>query len=79
VAYLVRIGIGRGFRSYELAALGVVAALMVTFCLSGAPVGLAATLIVFALILARCSYGRAASMPMPLLGKIPAINWPSRE
>ena len=66
VAYLVRIGIGRGFRSYELPALGIAAALMVTFSLSGAPVGLAATLIVFALILVRCSRG-AVVVPLHLL------------
>jgi arabinofuranan 3-O-arabinosyltransferase len=65
VAYLVRIGMSRGFRAYELPALGVAAMLLVAFSLSGAPLGLAATLIVFALILARCSRGRAIAVPSP--------------
>lgn len=65
VAYLVRIGMSRGFRSYELPALGVAAMLLVAFSLSGAPLGLAANLIVFALILARCSRGRATAVPIP--------------
>jgi hypothetical protein len=69
VAYLVRIGVSRGFRSHELPALGLAAALMVTFSLSGAPVGLAATLIIFGLILARCSRGRAVSVPVPASDK----------
>jgi arabinofuranan 3-O-arabinosyltransferase len=65
VAYLVRIGIARGFRSYELPALGLAAALLMAFSLSGVPLGLAATLIVFGLILARCSQGRAMSVLIP--------------
>ena len=65
VAHLVRIGMSRGFRAYELPALGVAAMLLVAFSLSGAPLGLAATLIVFALILARCSRGRAIAVPSP--------------
>jgi hypothetical protein len=69
VAYLVRIGIGRGFRSYELPALGVAATLLVAFSLSGVPLGLVATLIVFALILARCSHSRAMAVPIPALLK----------
>jgi len=65
VAYLVRIGMSKGFRSYELPALGVAAALLVAFSLSGAPLGLAATLIVFALIVTRCSQSRAKAVPIP--------------
>jgi hypothetical protein len=45
---------------------------MVTFIFTGAPVGLAATLVVFGLILARCSYGRAMAVPIPSLRKSPA-------
>jgi hypothetical protein len=70
VAYLVRIGIARGFRLYELPALGVAAALMIIFNFSGAPVGLAATLIVFGLILARCSQGRAVMAPVFASNKV---------
>jgi len=72
VAFLVRIGLGRGFRFYELPCLGIAAALMVTFIFTGAPVGLAATLVVFGLILARCSYGRAMAVPILSLRKSPA-------
>jgi len=66
VAFLVRIGIARGFRSYELPAMGVAAALMITFSVCGAPLGLAAASIVFALILARCSR-RGVVVPLHLL------------
>jgi hypothetical protein len=69
VAFLVRIGLARGFRPYELPSLGIAAALLVTFIFSGAPVGLATTLIVFGLIVARCSYGRAMAIPIPLSRK----------
>jgi hypothetical protein len=55
VAFLVRIAIAHGFRSYELPAMGVAAALMVAFSVCGAPLGLAAASIIFALILARCT------------------------
>jgi arabinofuranan 3-O-arabinosyltransferase len=53
VAYLVRIGLDDGFRAYELPALGCALALIITFTLLGAPVGLGATLIVAGLILRR--------------------------
>jgi len=53
VAFLVRIGLRSGFRSYELPALGCASALIVCFTLSGAPVGLGATLIVAGLVLRR--------------------------
>jgi glycosyl transferase family 87 len=72
-AYLVRIGIARGFRVYELPALGIAAALMVMFSLSGAPVGLAATLIVFTLILARCSRGGVV-VPLHLLSPVGRVR-----
>jgi arabinofuranan 3-O-arabinosyltransferase len=57
VAFLVRVGLAGGFRSYELPALGIAAVLIVTFIFSGIPLGLAASLIVFGLILARCPPG----------------------
>jgi glycosyl transferase family 87 len=65
VAYLIRIGLSRGFRPYELPALGLAVVLLATFSVSGAPLGLAATSIVFGLILARCSHGRAMAVTIP--------------
>ncbi|MGB8397538.1 glycosyltransferase family 87 protein [Bradyrhizobium sp.] len=53
VAFLVRIGSREGFESYELPALGLVAALLMFYPLFGAPTGLGATLIVSSLILRR--------------------------
>jgi hypothetical protein len=53
VAFLVRIGLASGFRPYELPALGCALALIVSFILSGAPVGLGATLLVAVLVLRR--------------------------
>jgi hypothetical protein len=64
VAYLVRVGLARGFRPVELPALSLAAALMLTFIVSGAPVGLGATLIVFLLVLARCPLRRDVTAPM---------------
>jgi arabinofuranan 3-O-arabinosyltransferase len=53
VGYLVRLGLAGGFLAYELPALGLVFALILSFIFVGIPVGLAATLIVGALILRR--------------------------
>jgi len=53
VAFLVRIGLRRGFQRYELPALGLVAALLMFYPLVGAPTGFAATLIVSGLIAHR--------------------------
>ena len=53
VAFLVRIGLKRGFRPYELPALGCAALLIIGFILSGLPLGLGATMIVAALVLRR--------------------------
>ena len=63
VAFLVRIGLRSGFRPYELPALGCVAALVVSFILFGAPVGLGATLIVAGLIMGRCGLRRVVALP----------------
>jgi hypothetical protein len=53
VAFLVRIGLKSGFRPYELPALAVAMALIISFSVTGLPVGLAATLIVASLLLRR--------------------------
>ncbi|CCD86881.1 conserved membrane protein of unknown function [Bradyrhizobium sp. ORS 285] len=53
VAWLVRIGLHDGFRRYELPAFGCIAALQITFMLTGIPLGLAANLLVGGLVLAR--------------------------
>src|SRR5580698_9541001 len=63
VAFLVRIGLKSGFRSYELPALGCAAGLVVSFIFLGAPVGLGATLIVAGLIVGRCGLRRAVALP----------------
>ncbi|MDP2354537.1 MAG: glycosyltransferase family 87 protein [Beijerinckiaceae bacterium] len=52
VAFLVRIGVRTGFRRYELPALGGAVVLIAAY-FTGTPTGLAATLIVSGLILAR--------------------------
>ena len=53
VAFLVRLGLKGGFRPYELPALGVALALIISFIFTGFPVGLGATLIVASLVLRR--------------------------
>jgi arabinofuranan 3-O-arabinosyltransferase len=53
VAFLVRIGLDRGFARVELPALGLVAALLMIYPVLGAPTGFGATLIVSALIARR--------------------------
>jgi arabinofuranan 3-O-arabinosyltransferase len=53
VAFLVRLGLKGGFRSYELPALALALALIVTFIFTGVPGGLGATLIVAGLVLRR--------------------------
>jgi hypothetical protein len=53
VAFLIRIGLKHGFRSYELPALGWALLLIMSFIFFGEPVGLAATLIVAGLALRR--------------------------
>jgi arabinofuranan 3-O-arabinosyltransferase len=69
VAFLVRIGLNRGFQRYELPALGLVAALLLFYPLVGAPTGFVATLIVSGLIAGRCGLWRspAASSPNPVV------------
>jgi arabinofuranan 3-O-arabinosyltransferase len=53
VAFLVRMGLKTGFRSYELPALACALVLFLTFIFMGVPVGLGMTLIVGSLILRR--------------------------
>jgi arabinofuranan 3-O-arabinosyltransferase len=53
VAFLVRLGLKSGFRPYELPALGLALALIVSFIFAGFPFGLGATLIVSSLVLRR--------------------------
>jgi arabinofuranan 3-O-arabinosyltransferase len=53
VAFLVRIGLRTGFRTFELPALACAVALFFIFTFSGQPVGLGGTLIVAILILRR--------------------------
>lgn len=53
VAFLLQIGLADGFRRHELPALGVVAALLLSFGFFEAPLGLAAILLVAGLIGAR--------------------------
>jgi hypothetical protein len=62
VAFLVRIGLGSGFRRYELPALGCAALLVLCFIFTGMPTGLGATLIVAAMIMRRAApWGREAA------------------
>src|SRR5260370_896762 len=53
VAYLVRAGLERGFRTYELPGLACALALIMSFMFLGEPIGLLANLIVAGLILRR--------------------------
>jgi arabinofuranan 3-O-arabinosyltransferase len=68
IAYLVRLGLASGFRSYELPALGFAAALIVIFIFFGIPVGFVATLTVGGLVLRRAgSWWRRAPAPAPVV------------
>jgi arabinofuranan 3-O-arabinosyltransferase len=53
VAFLVRVGLARGFLPYELPLLGTALVVMMSFMFLGQPVGLATTLIIGGLILRR--------------------------
>jgi hypothetical protein len=64
VAFLVRIGLRSGFQPYELPALGCAAALIFSFIMFGAPVGLGSTLIVATLIMRRAAPWRRESVPV---------------
>jgi arabinofuranan 3-O-arabinosyltransferase len=64
VAWLVRIALASGFRSYELPALAFAGALIAGFILSGIPFGLGAALVVLGLIMARCPLRHGMAMPL---------------
>jgi arabinofuranan 3-O-arabinosyltransferase len=68
VAFLVRIGLARGFERYELPALGLAAALLFFYPLVGAPTGFVATLIVSGLIARRCGLRRGTAASSPNVG-----------
>jgi hypothetical protein len=53
IAFLIRIGLKSGFRTYELPVLGAVVALIGCYMFTGIPTGLGATLVVSMLILRR--------------------------
>ncbi|MBX9710905.1 MAG: DUF2029 domain-containing protein [Xanthobacteraceae bacterium] len=60
MALLIRIGLHEGFRSYELATLGVIAALLFIYPVVGAPTGFAATLLMAFMIMRRAGWLGAA-------------------
>jgi arabinofuranan 3-O-arabinosyltransferase len=68
VAWLMRLGLARGFRPYELPALACLLALSFCFTFWGIPTGLAANLTVGALILRRAGpwWRREATLAAPL-------------
>jgi arabinofuranan 3-O-arabinosyltransferase len=78
VALLVRLGLSRGFRAYELPALGLAAFLLMFYPVFAAPTGFAATLIVSGLIIRRCGVlsARAASADLPLATNFGASERP---
>lgn len=67
MALLLRIGMATGFRRYELPALGCAILLLVSFPFVVAPVGLAATLLVAAVIAGRCGVFGAPQADMPAM------------
>jgi hypothetical protein len=77
VAFLVRIGLSRGFQRHELPALGLSAALLMFYPLFGAPTGFGATLIVSGLIAARCGLWRGRRASSPGIGL--AAAWPTPD
>jgi arabinofuranan 3-O-arabinosyltransferase len=67
VAFLVRDGLRRGFQSYEWPLFGLVFVLLFGYLLVGAPTGLAATLVVLAIVAGRCGLfvRGATAVPAP--------------
>ena len=65
MAFLVRIGLSKGFERHELPALGLAVALLMFYPLVGAPTGFVATLIVSGLIAARCGFWRSRRVSSP--------------
>jgi len=73
MAFLVRIGLSKGFERYELPALGLAVALLMFYPLVGAPTGFVATLIVSGLIAARCGFWRSRRVSSPGVGLATAL------
>ena len=78
MAFLVRIGLRKGFERHELPALGLAAALLMFYPLVGAPTGFVATLIVSGLIAARCGFWRSRRVSSPGVGLATALPTPDR-
>jgi arabinofuranan 3-O-arabinosyltransferase len=78
MAFLVRIGLSKGFERHELPALGLAATLMMFYPLVGAPTGFLATLIVSGLIAARCGFWRSRRVSSPGVGLATALPTPDR-
>ena len=54
VGFLIRLGLAHGFPCHELPALGLVAAMLLSYIVLGVPTGFVATLVVASLIAWRC-------------------------
>jgi hypothetical protein len=78
MAFLVRIGLRKGFERHELPALGLAVALLMFYPLVGAPTGFVATLIVSGLIAARCGFWRSRRVSSPGVGLATALPTPER-
>jgi arabinofuranan 3-O-arabinosyltransferase len=78
MAFLVRIGLRKGFERHELPALGLAVALLMFYPLVGAPTGFVATLIVSGLIAARCGFWRSRRVSSPGVGLATASPTPDR-
>ena len=76
IAFMVRIGLRQGFERYELPALGLAVALLFFYPLIAAPIGFVATLIVCALIAARCGLWRSSTASLSGVG---VAAWPTPE
>jgi arabinofuranan 3-O-arabinosyltransferase len=78
MAFLVRIGLSKGFERHELPALGLAVALLMFYPLVGAPTGFVATLIVSGLIAARCGFWRSRRVSSPGVGLAMPLPTPNR-
>ena len=78
MAFLVRIGLRKGFERHELPALGLAVALLMFYPLVGAPTGFVATLIVSGLIAARCGFWRSRRVSSHGVGLAMTLPTPER-
>lgn len=78
MAFLVRIGLRKGFERHELPALGLAVALLMFYPLVVAPTGFVATLIVSGLIAARCGFWRSRRVSSPGVGLAMPLPTPNR-